>query len=212
MTNEWKHSERHLTEPQWFWFIAVIGLLTRLPLLTLSSAETTDGILSLTYFSKDFVATPRFIIMPGYPFLLWLGHAFGSDEWLWGRGISCLAGLLFLIPLWRFSRRWMDVEMTAMTCLIALFSPLLWQWSLKVMPDTTFLLFFWWSLERLTTVYIEKRSRAWWEACLTGMAAACVRPEGFILLPWILALEIQVSDGKGWIRKLFVLFLWAVPL
>jgi hypothetical protein len=51
-------------------------------------------------------------------------------------------GLLFLIPLWRYARRWMGVEMSAMVCLMALFSPLLWQWSLKVMPDTTFLFFF----------------------------------------------------------------------
>ena len=211
MTKEWKHSERHLTEQQWFWFIMVIGLLTRLPLLTLSTAETTDGILSLTYFSKDFVATPRFVILPGYPFLLWLGQGLGLEGWLWGRIVSCLAGLLFIIPLWRFARRWMGVEMSAMTCLIAVFSPLLWQWSLKVMPDTTFLLFFWWSLERLTTAYIEKRAGAWWEACLTGVAAACVRPEGFILLPWILMLEIQGPDGKGWIRKFFILFSWAIP-
>jgi hypothetical protein len=211
MIKDWKHTERVLTENQWFWFVALIGFLTRLPLLTSSSAETTDGILSLTYFSKDFVETPRFIILPGYPFLLWIGQWVGLGGWLWGRSVACLAGLLFLIPLWRYSRRWMGVEMSAMTCLIALFSPLLWQWSLKVMPDTTFLLFFWWSLERLTAVYIEKQPKAWREACLAGVAAACVRPEGFILLPWIWILQRQVAGGKSWGRKLFFILSWVIP-
>jgi hypothetical protein len=212
MSPEWKHSERHLTENQWFWFVAVIGLLTRLPLLGLSGSENTDGILSLTYFSKDFVATPRFVILPGYPLLLQLGAWLGLGGIFWGRIISCVAGLLILIPLWRYARRWMGVEMSAMVCLMALFSPLLWQWSLKVMPDTTFLLLFWWSLERLTAAYLDRSPRAWIEACLTAVAAACVRPEGLLLLPWILVLESRITHGRSWIRKAIFLASWALPL
>ncbi len=212
MTTEWKHANRVLTEKQWIWFIAVIALLTRFPLLGVFTAEGTDGILSLTYFSKDFVVTPRFVIMPGYPVLLQIGQWLGWGGILWGRSVSCLSGLLFLIPLWRYARRWMGVEMTAMTCLMALFSPLLWQWSLKVMPDTTFLLLFWWSLERLTTAYLEKSSKAWLEACVAGVLATCVRPEGFLLLPWILVLETQLSGKSSWWRKVLLLALWCGPI
>ena len=53
---------RQLTETQWFWFLAFMGLLVRIPMLKLASAETTDGVLSLTYFSPDLAQTPRFII------------------------------------------------------------------------------------------------------------------------------------------------------
>lgn len=212
MTQEWKPGNRVLTEKQWIWFIAVIAFLTHWPLLGVSTAEGTDGILCLTYFSKDFVLTPRFVILPGYPALLQLGQWLGWGGVIWGRGIACLSGLLFLIPLWRYARRWMSVEMTAMTCLMALFSPLLWQWSLKVMPDTTFLLLFWWSLERLTAAYLEKHSKLWLEACVAGVLAACVRPEGFLLLPWILVLETQMPGKNAWWRKAVLLVLWCVPL
>ena len=106
MTEEWKHAKRVITEKQWIWFVAVIALLTRLPLIGASVAENTDGILSLTYFSKDFVATPRFVILPGYPLLLLPGHWLGLDGILWGRCVSCLSGMLFLIPLWRYARWW----------------------------------------------------------------------------------------------------------
>src|SRR5579871_3657415 len=125
MATEWKPSNRVLTEKQWIWFVVVIAFLTRWPLLGSSTAEGTDGILCLTYFAKDFVVTPRFVILPGYPVLLLLGQWLGLQGIVWGRVISCLFGLLFLIPLWRYARRWMGVEMTAMTCLMALFSPLL---------------------------------------------------------------------------------------
>ncbi len=212
MTDDWKHARRVVTEKQWIWFVAVIGLLTRLPLIGASAAENTDGILSLTYFSKDFVTTPRFVILPGYPLLLLAGHWLGLDGILWGRCVSCLFGLLFLIPLWRYARRWMGAEMSAMVCLMALFSPLLWQWSLKVMPDTTFLFLFWFSLERLTAAYLDRSPRAWVESCLSGAAAACVRPEGLLLLPWILVLESRVENQQSWVRKILFFISWILPL
>src|SRR5258708_34312070 len=127
---------RQLTAAQWFWFLTVIGLLVRLPMLRQAAAETTDGILCLTYFSPDLASTPRFVILPGYPVLLWIGLHLGLPDWLWGRLLSTAAGLLFLIPLWKFSRRWLPMEMSGIVCFMALFSPLLWQWSLEIMPDT----------------------------------------------------------------------------
>jgi hypothetical protein len=199
--------DKTLTDKQWFWFLAMMGLLTRLSLLNFFKAETTDGILSLTYFSPQFVDTPRFVILPGYPLLLWMtgDHAFV------GRLLASLAGLLFLIPLWKFAKRWMSSEMTGMVCLMALFSPLLWQWSLKVMGDTFFLLLFWWGLERLTTAFVEKRESPWWQANLLGALAALTRPEGFLLFPWVAALTIRISTGRRWVHWLSVLLFWAAP-
>ncbi len=212
MTEAHPYQPRQLTPAQWAWFLAFMGLLARLPFLKVFSAETTDGVLCLTYFSSDFVQTPRFVILPGYPALLWIGQAVGLPGWLWGRAISMTAGLLFLIPLWKLSRRWVPVEMAGVICVIALFSPLLWEWSLRVMPDTLFLMAFWWCLERLTTVYIEKRPAAWWHACLWGALAALTRPEGFLLLPWILVSGVSLSKEAVWKRLAGLALVWAGPL
>jgi hypothetical protein len=211
MTDAKPFIPRQLTATQWFWFLAFIGILTRIPMLELSTAETTDGVLSLTYFSADLVQTPRLVILPGYPALLWAGEHLGLAGWLWGRILAALAGLLFLVPLWKLSRRWVPMEMAGIICFMALFSPLLWQWSLKVMPDTLFLAAFWWCLERLTVVYVEKREAAWWQACLAGTVAALTRPEGILLFPWIMALGLGLSREGTWKRFLGLLLVWAAP-
>lgn len=185
-----------------------MGLLTRIPLLRVAKAETTDGILSLTYFSPNFVDTPRFCILPGYSTLLWIGQFLGLDGILWGRIVAAVAGLLFLIPLWKFAKRWVSTEMTGVICLFALFSPLLWQWSLKVMADTLFLLFFWWCLERLTTASIEQNNTSWLTGCLAGILAALVRPEGFLLLPWVIVVGKKLGFFQ-WNRLVLVFWLGA---
>ena len=208
------YTPRQLNPNQWFWFLAFMGLLTRLPFLRIFNAETTDGVYCLTYFLPDFgpTQTPRFIILPGYPALVWLGQHLGFPGWLWGRLVSAAAGLLFLIPLWKLSRRWVPVEMSGVICLMALFSPLLWEWSLRVMPDTLFLMAFWWCLERLVTVYIDKNPAAWWQACFLGAAAALTRPEGFLLLPWLLVSGVSLSPDAVWKRLVGLAFVWAGPI
>jgi len=204
-------NEKTVTATQWFWFLAVMGIATRLPLLKLATAETTDGILCLTYFSPSLVQTPRFVIFPGYPILLWAGQVLGMDGIQWGRALSALAGLLFLIPLWKFSKRWVSAETAGIICLFALFSPLMWQWSLKVMTDTLFLMAFWWSLERLTRAAAQKDPKAWLQSCLWGGAAALIRPEGFLLLPWLLFYGERFTGNGRWLRRAVVLLTWAVP-
>jgi hypothetical protein len=220
MKSQMVFRESQVSEKHWFWFLAFMGLILRVPFLNLAKAETTDGVLCLTYFSPDYVVTPRFVLMPAYPALLWLGEQAGLNGGMWGRILASLAGLLFLIPLWKFSRRWLSMEMTALVCVMALFSPLLWQWSLKVMPDTLFLFFSWWCLERLTAVYIDKKTGDWAQACLAGALAAFTRAEGFLLLPWILFLGWKLSrQGQGknkgieWaLGGLFILLFWTGPL
>jgi hypothetical protein len=203
---------RVLTSRQWFWFLLILGLATRLPLLSNSTTENTDGILNLTYFSPDLVDTPRFCILPGYPLMLWVGTHLGLNGILWGRVLAMIASLLFLIPLWRLCRRWMSVEMSGMVSLMALFSPLLWQWSLRVMADTWLLLAFWAGLERLCVAYVDKNERVWVEACLWGALAAFVRPEGFLLAPWILWILFKINKPMIWKGVFFFFLLWAIPI
>src|ERR1700679_2192001 len=120
------YQERELTASRWFWFLASIGLVTRFALLRILFAESTDSILDLIYFDSPYVNTQYFYILPGHPFLLKLGTALGLDGVLWGRSLSALGGILFLVPLWRLARRWVSVETAGIVCILALFSPLLW--------------------------------------------------------------------------------------
>jgi hypothetical protein len=195
----------------WFFFLLVLGLATRFSLLTNNATENTDGILNLTYFFPDRVSTPRFVLLPGFPMLVWLGQKLGLDGILWGRALASLAGLLFLWPLWRLARRWMSVEMAGMVCLMALFSPLLWQWSLRVMADTFLLLCVWASLERLCAAVLERDEKAWVEACLWGAGAAMARPEGFLLLPWLLGTGWNLRNRVEIQNPLLLGLVWAVP-
>lgn len=111
---------KEVTGAQWFWFLVILGLAMRLIPMGYVTAETTDGVLCLTYFSPDRVETPRFVLMPGYPALLWLGERLGLEGPLVGRLLSVLAGLLFLFPLWKLARRWVSSEMAGLTCLSTL--------------------------------------------------------------------------------------------
>ncbi|HVM32923.1 MAG TPA: glycosyltransferase family 39 protein [bacterium] len=196
----------------WFFFLLILGAATRWTLLSNNATENTDGILNLTYFSPDRVPTPRFVLLPGYPALVWAGEKLGFSGILWGRSLASLAGLLFLIPLWRLARRWMSVEMTGMVCLMGLVSPLLWQWSLRVMADTLLLLCFWASVERLCEAMLEQDEKAWVEACLFGAGAALARPEGFLLLPWLLAAGWKLRNRVEVRNPLLAALVWAVPL
>lgn len=201
---------KEVTGKQWFWFLLFLGLAMRLIPMGYVTAETTDGVLCLTYFSPDRVPTPRFILMPGYPALLWLAERIGIDGALAGRLISSAAGLLFLLPLWKLARRWLSTEISGIVCLMALFSPLLWQWSPKVMPDNLFLLLFTWTLERLVAVSTDRDGRAWAAACVLGVLATTVRPEGIFLLPWIL-LAARSVGSMSWIPRIACLALWLLP-
>jgi hypothetical protein len=210
------YKPRVFTERQmgwtWFFFLLILGLATRLSLLGNNATENTDGILNLTYFSPERVDTPRFVLLSGYPMLIWIGQHFGLNAILWGRFLATLAGLLFIWPLWRLARRWMSMEMTGVVCLMALFSPLLWQWSLRVMADTWLLFCFWACLERLCAAYIEKDEKAWVQASLWGAAAAMIRPEGFLLLPWLFGIGWHLRNRVEFKNPLLLLLVWAVPI
>jgi hypothetical protein len=203
---------RQFTSRQWFWFLLFIALITRLPLLRLATAETTDGVWSLTYFSDQFFPNDRFVIFPGYPFLLWLGQKVGVGGWMLGRVVSFLAGLFLLIPIWNLCRRWISLEMTGVVCVMALLSPLSWFWSLKVMPDMFFTLAFWVCLERLAAAYSEKSEKAWWMGTVAGAISACMRPEGFLLFPWVVLTGERLLQGNIWIRRSGFILIWAGPL
>lgn len=202
---------RQFTARQWVWFLLALGLVLHIPLLTLATAETTDGVWSLTYFSDRFFPNDRFVIFPGYPFLLWIAEKLGFGGWMTGRILSSLAGLLMLIPIWNLARRWLSLEMTGVVCVMALLSPLLWFWSLKVMPDVLFVFLFWMGVERLAVAYADHKSSAWWSGAAAAACAACTRPEGFLLIPWVVLIAPRTGKEGLTLRIVGGLALWAGP-
>ncbi|HVZ79514.1 MAG TPA: glycosyltransferase family 39 protein [bacterium] len=203
---------REFSSRQWVWFLLGLGLVLRIPLLKLATAETTDGVLCLSYFSSGFAPGERFVLFPGYPFLLALGQRIGIEGWLWGRILSSLSSLLLLVPLWNFARRWMSLEMTGVVCAMTLLSPLLWFWSVKVMPDVLFLFLFWMGIERLAAAYADRSATAWWWGTAAAALSACTRPEGFLLIPWVVLTAERVGKEGGPWRRLAEMLLWAGPL
>lgn len=211
---------RPLTEKQALWSLALIGLATRLPLLSWFTTETTDGVLCLTYFQWKLFALPRFVLFPGYPFLISLGHGVGLGEIEWGRCLAAGAGLLVTIPVWRLARRWASVEISFLMSLAYLLSPLGWMWSLRVMPDTLFLCLFWFAAERALAF---EESSGWKRAAalsLLSLGAFLVRPEGLVLVAavvWLLARRsgyrlgaaglglAALGLGASWPIRLFLL-------
>jgi hypothetical protein len=203
---------REFTARQWVWFLLAFGLIIHIPLLKLATAETTDGVLCLSYFRPDFTPGDRFVLFPGYPFLLFLGQKLGIEGWLWGRILSSLFSILLLIPIWNFARRWMSLEMTGVVCVMALLSPLLWFWSLKVMPDVLFLFLFWLAVERLAAAYADQKASAWWWGTVAAACAACARPEGFLLVPWVILSCERAGAVGAWQRRLGEVAIWVGPL
>ena len=74
-----------------------------------------------------------------------------------------------------------------------------------------FLLFFWWSLERLSAAFTDKKDSSWWQANFAGALAALTRPEGFLLLPWIVTVNIRLTSKNRILHWLSLPSLWAVP-
>ena len=58
---------------------------------------------------------------------------------------------------------------------------------------------------------VEKSATAWSQANWAGALAACTRPEGFLLLPWIIAGETRLEVQGRWKRIAGIFFLWAGP-
>jgi hypothetical protein len=176
-----------------------VGLLTRLPLLHWFTTELTDGVLCLSYFQRDWYELPRFVLMPGYPALVRLGEMAGFPPALWGRLLAAIFGILAAWPVWAMSRRWASVEASFLATLAFLLSPLAWMWSLRVMPDSMFLFFFWMALERFTAIQDHAGSG---KELLTALGCAWVamwtRTEGFLLLPIAAYTLVRNRDRARW--------------
>ena len=186
-----------------------VGLLTRFPFLHWFTSELTDGVLCITYFQSRLYEIPRFVILPGYPALVSMGAGLGLPAETWGSTLSVLFGLWAMVPIWRLARRWVSVEISFLVCLSYLLSPLVWMWSLRVMPETLFLFLFWYAVER--SVSIEEapdfKKATILSVCVLG--AFLVRPEGVLLVLFAVFLLWRNSKYRVWG---FVLLLFTTAL
>jgi hypothetical protein len=109
----------------------------RLALIHQNAGEYTDGILQITQFERTDSFWP-----PLYTALVWAVRMMGVEAILAGRLVACAAATLLVLPLWSLAREWSGRRAALFTAALYTVSPLALRWSLHVMTDMPFVLFF----------------------------------------------------------------------
>ena len=109
----------------------------RLALINLNAGEYTDGILQITQFERADSFWP-----PLYTALVWVVRMMGIEAILAGRLVAVASAVLLVLPLWSLARSWSGRRAALFTVALYTVSPLALRWSLHVMTDVPFLLFF----------------------------------------------------------------------
>ena len=130
---------------------------------------------------------------PGYPIFLAVASLPGS-------AFAALAQVILsaftVVLVWRLARAVFEDERIALTAAwLFAFEPVSVVYSVRLMPETLFLLLWLLSLERLTEFLLERRFRVLAEAGLWLAAAIFVRPVGYYL-PLALALGLIVALAR----------------
>jgi 4-amino-4-deoxy-L-arabinose transferase-like glycosyltransferase len=109
----------------------------RLALIRQNAGEYTDGILQITQFERADSFWP-----PLYTALVWVVRMMGVEAILAGRLVAVASSVLLVLPLWSLARSWSGRRAALFTVALYTVSPLALRWSLHVMTDVPFLLFF----------------------------------------------------------------------
>jgi len=189
-------------------------LLLKLPLIGLNTGVYTDGILQITQFERVDSYWP-----PLYTALVWILRAAHLDPILAGRLVSIVASALLVFPIWTLARRWSGRRAALFALAVYTVSPLSMRWSLRVMTDMAFLLFFhlacvaWLTFAARSTEDMIRR-RQLGMATLWAVLAVLTRYQGILLAPlvWggVVVLWSRKARGRGWILAAQTLWL-ALP-
>ena len=109
----------------------------RLAFIGQNAGEYTDGILQITQFERADSFWP-----PLYTALVWVVRMMDVEAILAGRLVAVASAVLLVLPLWSLARSWSGRRAALFTVALYTVSPLALRWSLHVMTDVPFLLFF----------------------------------------------------------------------
>jgi len=195
------------------WILLGVALLVRLLFLPVNQAEYTDGILQILQFREPIGIWPPLYSALVYPISFLFGDLYA------GRLVSAIAGSLAVIPLYRMTQRAFGTRAALYAGIFYLVAPVANRWGIRVMTDATFVLFFWWTCERLISACDERHPRKAQRALMWGTVAAVLaaltRFQGLMLIPPVLAVAGLLWWRHGrfhWKSLLWLLGLAILPL
>ncbi|MBN1867716.1 glycosyltransferase family 39 protein [Candidatus Sumerlaeota bacterium] len=166
---------------------ALFNAVLRYALIGINAGEYTDGIIQIVQFDL-----PRTFWPPLYPALIQGLVALGVEPIPAGRLISWAASVLLVFPMWSIARAWGGRRTALFALALYSASPVALRWSIRVMTDMPFALFFmlacagllsWRGGESARREAGEMRSsRVAW-ATLLAVAATMTRYQGLMLAP-----------------------------
>ena len=161
--------------------IVLVSLILKGSLISLNAAEYTDGIIQLRLWES-----PVVFFAPGFSLLASAVGLLTGDELLAGRLVSILASVITLILFYRLAGLVLNNEKEAFwaTLFLAL-SPVFNRWSLRVMTDSLFLMFFTLCAYHYAALRLNPRQSPFRLLGWTGLATL-VRYQGLFFLPFAL--------------------------
>ncbi len=185
------------------WVIAlfVFNLVVRLLLLNWNTAEYTDGI----YYMTQDILQGKY--PPLYPALIRLLNFIFNDLEFTGKLLSILAGSLSVFPLYLIGKQVYNQKTGLYAVLLYSVSPMALRWSIRVMSDATFGLFFLLSIWFAVRFYrSQQRKDLIWCTFMAGLSVV-TRVNGVLLLPWLVFLYVLYLR-KNSLKQLALSLVW----
>lgn len=193
--------------------IAFVSILIKLYFINLNQGEYTDGVIQLTLWKSPVVFFP-----PGYSVLVWLVDLVMNNLLLSGRIVSITASALTIISLFCLARLILKDDRSAFWAAFMLaLSPVFCQWSMRVMTDSVFCLFFVLCTHQFFLCLENPNRPAYSFLGWIGLASL-LRYQGFFFLPFFFYTIGKKKDNSsqtgiftilGWILSLVPWFLLA---
>ena len=190
-----------------FTLLALVGLnlISKLALLNWNEAEYTD---SVFYLSIDQIGKTKW--MPVYPFLVQFTHLFFSDLTLSGRLTSIIISTLSIFPLYAITKRLYNQKTALYTIALYIVSPVITRWSIRIMTESSFVLFLLLSIWCMIKWLDNKKTIYGIGTIFLSGLAALTRPEGLGLFPIAFAFAIY-AFYKEKFRSLYWIILGMIP-
>lgn len=180
----------------------LINVITRLLLLNWHGGEYTDGIIMM---SSDLFVRSKWL--PLYPLAIQLFDLLFNNLELSGKLVSNLSASLSIFPLFFLANRLCGKKIGYYTILLYSCSAIIMRWSLHVMNEATFTLFFLLSLWCMVEFVTDTKKKYLIFATIFSAFSAITRPQGMIMLPALIFFYIWQLYKKG--SKEFLATVWS---
>ena len=177
----------------------------RLLLLNWNAAEYTDGI----YYMTQDILQGKY--PPLYPALIHLLNFIFNDLEFTGKLISMLAGALSIFPIYQIGKQVYNPKTGLYAVLLYSVSPMMLRWSIRVMSDATFGLFFILSIWFAVRLWRSQKKQDLIWCTFTAGLCALTRANGVLLLPLLVFLYVLYLR-KNSLKQLVLSPVWAGAL